>query len=535
MGSPEARHDSPDTRVREGEKIRFVRTKTELARLIKNNPATGIFVQSTYDRIANAFNPRRCAPIDYVLVETFNEVKEFFIDGHHRGIVGLDKFDEIMERNPDFAFTFYDATEEVLNNPAIVPPDTKGDRTMLTIGEYQKALREHTIEHAEILHQRMGLHFLKGWADGLDPKITEKFSGLAALFFLNTITKNVTSEEQALIALDEHPTFFATETEKDRKDVRKGLATIVRNVYSTKNLSIDRVLEDTLYLITTKPDAIGGSKGITKEIHGILFHPMIYAKIQKEFTKEDERVHAFQMLEQQLVKAFSTIANPLDKKNLYGNLLDQRITITDLQTVLNAKPDSLKKEIQHLINDYNKNRLLQAYQKSYGAPPESSSVTILIKNIGTKIKEDEDLYALSFLIHKAAETLHEASSIEGEMSKKAWNNPRIQRWLNNCKKLSKILVNTPYPTGLSNNIEAIETFTKSGMELLADVLAEDEAKKQERQASPPERIPPQEAKLYSALSVVMNLGASPLSPKARQYLQTIITESQRALDRHPEE
>lgn len=392
------------------------------ADLLKDNPAAYIINHESYERIAANFSYGPNGEGEYdipqvVRVATYSAsgeetIKLFVRDGHTRTMYVYDHLnDVILPKYPEFIFKVRDVTDSQLNNPITVPPDERKEgQTALTMLQYLRSVVPPTVEHSLIAPDRIAAHLMGGWDNMVGHTISERFSAIAALSFLQDPRVPIATERLLRQSLSKPEILFTDETPEEREQVEKALIGMSSVIIQSRVMR-DRIAESAFALVATGSNKIGGERAAIRQIYGLLRTPVVEDRL-KDFPpgdKEKERSRLGQLI----TDAFKKIAQDPEKERLVSVFVqairDPRLSLVQIKQILTsetpeAEYDGLRKKI-------NEDKLRESFFSNRQNFELSEDEATLLRNLGSKaFLEDRELTSMCSAIDSATKALSKTSS-----------------------------------------------------------------------------------------------------------------------------
>ncbi|MCL4387347.1 hypothetical protein M1307_03050 [Patescibacteria group bacterium] len=344
------------------------------AELMRDNPAALIVNKESYERMEINFSPDRFDPPQVVKVRTYSLqhgeiIKIFVVDGLTRTKFVNDHREEIAKKDPMFSFVVRDVTNSELKNSKTVPKrDQIEGRDTLTMVEYLRAVVPPTVEHSEIASDRIAAHLINGWENMVGPEISDKFSALAAISFLNNPRVPMATDEmlrkflnsQAKIMIEEKPI-----GDKDRQRLQEKLIEMASIIRSSK-LFRQEIASSAFMLVATGSSTIGGEKEASKQTYGLLHTPEAEKKLAETFPDMGVREQMRIQLGGFILETIKRFKTPREQEQIGGliseALQNKDITFNHINDIFaSVNPIERYTEIRQ---DLNREKLRKAYMNS---------------------------------------------------------------------------------------------------------------------------------------------------------------------------
>lgn len=393
------------------------------AELLRDNPAAFIVNRESYELIGAHFSPQRFDHPQVTRVATFSATGEeavrlFIVDGNTRTKFVNDHRQEIQKAHPDFAFQPRDVTESLIRNPKIVYPEerTQG-QNKLTMLQYLRAVVPPTVEHSQIAPDRIAAHLINGWDNMVGAELSEKFSAIAALSFLQSPRVPIATDALLRQELSRQREIMSGETREERTRLDKALMEMASIIRQTKLLK-EHVAESAFILVASGSPTIGGERTTYKQIYGLLHTPVVEARLADLNISQREQARA--QLGQLLGEAFSRFAATPNRDQIINGVLiqalrDPKLNLDQARQVLSAeRPGEIYDQIRQ---DINSGKLKEAYLRSTRKTEISELEAALVDNLGRKTHLDEREFAtLVRSIDQAADTIAQAQRARTQLS-----------------------------------------------------------------------------------------------------------------------
>lgn len=324
-------------------------TRQQLSTLVHINPGTDILNRTLLNRkfgkAGESFDPDRFDLPQVVWVQVAPNRKELLIeDGHHRSHVVDANWDTIQGKHAGFEFRVRDVTDFYISkrtdakqhqdtSPSTRPLDqlvveasAQQDPPALTIEEYLEALVGPTAEQPEVASLRVAVTLMKTWEGMLASSETaEKFSALSAFSFLEGIENGLTAstrEKRVHTLIDGHKSFFKGEDPGDVVAIRRGLHRM-HDIMSGTKVKPKQVAQAATFIMSSKPESIGGATQVEKQVAGLLYTHDIQRKFEDEFGTGAGRDRALQ-------RVASVISDNFQKRSTRREVQSSGLARTDI-------------------------------------------------------------------------------------------------------------------------------------------------------------------------------------------------------------
>lgn len=366
--SPDRQESKPEGLVLRSNES--VLTRPQISKLAQLNPLTAILNPVAYEinfgTSAEKFHPDNFDAIHVAWVQVTPDRKELLIlDGLHRTSVADEHYDEITRRFPDFRFVIRNVTgthllrgtgERDQQPGSIMPTDMPEELAIeaqahefppaLTIEQYMHATIDTMQHHKNILPLRVAGTLMKRWNGFVGDALYEKFSGLAALAYLENPNVPNRDRDPAKLKeyLDRQTEFFAGDTRREREAIRAGLITM-EDLITRHRISRSDAASSAFIIVGTQADIIGGRDATIRQIAGLLHTPNAYKKLRDSYGSGEALGIGIREVSRRLANAGTSAPHRATKelRPIYEALTDPTLEMADFTTVLRTQPQ--KREI----------------------------------------------------------------------------------------------------------------------------------------------------------------------------------------------
>jgi len=381
--SPDVRRPTPEGIVlRPNESVL---TRNQIRRLVQLNPLTELLNPVSYETNFGAggkkFQPNSFDSIQVVWVQVTPGRKELLIkDGNHRASVVDENFDEIRSKYPNFQVVVRDVTSDHLEDkqpnsppkPAPIPEELVINASAyeyppaITTRQYMAITVDAMKLQKEILPLRVAALVMKRWNNIVGDELEEKFSGLAALTYLENPDIAHASEEDLDAYLKKQPQFFSGDTSQERIKLRNGLMTMA-SVIKDHGVAPSEAANSAFVILSMQGEGIGGPDAVKKQIAGILHLPVVLKKLQTGYGTGRELSGGIAYLTNRIAQALGTKKDPesvnREIRPIYSALVDPSFSFSDFTTILKTEPKKRQNALESIHTKIRIERFTQKYKQ----------------------------------------------------------------------------------------------------------------------------------------------------------------------------